>query len=124
MQPAQDGGGSPVATGGFNDNHSCRRDRGSPAAVRDRMQTATLLALAFIMFSLGTTLRTADFTAFWRDRRTFGVAVACHMLLLPLLGFSIAAATQLSPSLAVGLVLIAACPSGATSNYLTYLARG
>jgi len=88
------------------------------------MQTATLLALAFIMFSLGTTLRGADFAALLSDKKAFGVAVACHMILLPGLGFSIAAITHLPPALAVGLVLIASCPSGATSNYLTYLARG
>jgi len=88
------------------------------------MQTIVLLALAFIMFSLGTTLRQRDFASVLQDRRALLLAVSCHWVMLPALGFAIAGISQLPPELAVGLVLIASCPAGATSNYLSYLARG
>jgi BASS family bile acid:Na+ symporter len=46
------------------------------------------------------------------------------MLLLPLIAFSIVYLANLPPELEVGIVLIAVCPGGATSNLITYLLRG
>jgi BASS family bile acid:Na+ symporter len=43
---------------------------------------------------------------------------------MPALGFAVAALLQLPPALAIGLVIVAACPGGTSSNLVTFLARG
>ncbi|GAB2499318.1 bile acid:sodium symporter family protein [Algoriphagus taiwanensis] len=47
-----------------------------------------------------------------------------QLILLPVIAFFLAKAFQLSPELAVGLMILAACPGGATSNLITHLAKG
>lgn len=88
------------------------------------MQTAVLVALSFIMFSLGTTLRGSDFASALADRRALALGLCCQLVLLPALAFGVSVLAQLPPLLAVGVVLIACCPAGTTSSYLSYLAGG
>jgi BASS family bile acid:Na+ symporter len=52
------------------------------------------------------------------------VGSVAQLVMLPLLGFLLASVMPLQPELAVGLVLLTACPGGPTSNLITYLARG
>lgn len=82
------------------------------------------LALAFIMFYLGLTLRAADFAEVLRRPRAFAVGLAGQLVMLPALGFAVAAASGLDATMAVGLMVLAACPGGASSGLLTHLARG
>ncbi len=88
--------------------------------------TAVLLplALAFIMLYLGSTLQLADFRAVLRRPRALGVGLAGQMLLLPALGWGVATASGLDPVMAVGLMVLAACPGGVSSGLLTHLAEG
>lgn len=93
------------------------------------LATTVLLpaALAFIMFGMGMTLTTSDFTRIGRAPRAVAVGLAAQVLLLPLLGVGVAVAFHhlfgLAPVLALGLILLACCPGGPTSNLVTYLAR-
>lgn len=82
------------------------------------------LGLAFIMFGLGTGLTCADFERVFRYPRAFSVGVLCHFVLLPLVGYVVVTFFNITGAMAVGYMLIAACPTGATSNLLTYHARG
>jgi len=88
------------------------------------------LAIAIIMCGIGLTLRGEDFRQIAQRPRPVAVGLLGHYLLLPLLGFATAwlvarsTASQTSLEFAVGFVLVAACPSGSSSNALTYLARG
>jgi BASS family bile acid:Na+ symporter len=82
------------------------------------------LGLAFIMFGLGIGLTFADFERVFRYPRAFSVGILCHFVLLPLVGYGIVSFTGTTGAMAVGFMLIAACPTGATSNLLTYHARG
>jgi BASS family bile acid:Na+ symporter len=82
------------------------------------------LALAFIMFALGLGLRLTDFTHVFQRPRTLAAGLASQMLLLPLLGFVLASAFGLSSEMAVGLMLLAACPGGASAGLITRLAGG
>lgn len=81
-------------------------------------------AIAIIMCGIGLHLAPADFRRVADFPRSVLVGVAGHYLLLPALGFAAAWAFRLPPELAVGLVLVAACPSGNMANTLTFLARG
>jgi BASS family bile acid:Na+ symporter len=83
--------------------------------------TATLFVM---MAALGMTLRMDDFVRLGREPRAVLFGLTGQLLLLPLVAFGLAATLPLSETLAVGLVLIAACPGGVTSNLLSHAARG
>lgn len=82
------------------------------------------LALAFIMLYLGLTLQLADFRAVLRRPRALLLGLAGQMLLVPLLALLVAWSAGLDPTMAVGLMVLAACPGGVSSGLLTHLARG
>jgi BASS family bile acid:Na+ symporter len=80
--------------------------------------------LAFIMFSLGLGLTPFDFARIVRQPRALLVGMLCHFVLLPLICFGLVKAVGLTGAFAVGFMILAACPTGTTSNLLTYIARG
>ena len=82
------------------------------------------LALAFIMFSLGLGLTRADFFLVFNEPKAFAIGFFNQMIALPIIGFSVAILSGLDGELAVGLMILACCPGGVTSNILTKLAKG
>lgn len=90
----------------------------------DVVQTLLPLALAFIMFYLGLTLVIGDFRQVARRPKALALGLVAQVLLVPLAGFAVADWSGLSPVMAVGLMVLAACPSGVSSGLLTHLARG
>jgi BASS family bile acid:Na+ symporter len=88
--------------------------------------TAVLLplALGIIMLGLGLSLTIDDFKRVIVYPRAVVVALVCQMGILPAVCFFIARGFNLSPELAVGLMLLAASPGGATANLFSHLARG
>lgn len=82
------------------------------------------LILGFIMFSLGLGLTPADFRRILAQPRALLVGVVCHFVLLPLVCYGMLTTLGITGVFAVGFMILAACPTGSTSNLLTYLARG
>ena len=82
------------------------------------------LALGVIMFGLGLGLTGEDFRRVARYPRAVLVGLGLQTLLLPWVAFGLALGFGLSPELAVGLMLLAASPGGATANIYSHLARG
>lgn len=82
------------------------------------------ISLMVIMLGMGLSLQVADFARVVKYPKAVVVGVVGQMLLLPAVGFLIAAWWLNEPMLAVGLVLLAACPGGTTSNLITHQARG
>ena len=82
------------------------------------------LILAFIMFSLGLGLTVRDFQRILEQPRALLVGAFCHFVLLPLVCYLMITAMGVTGAFAVGFMILAACPTGSTSNLLTYLARG
>lgn len=80
-------------------------------------------SLVLIMYGVGLDLRVADFARIASRPRGIIAGTLAQMVFLPILGLAIALAFPLSPPLAIGLVIIAACPGGAVSNLISYLAR-
>ena len=76
------------------------------------------------MFALGLELTILDFKRVVKQPQAFIVGAIGQILLLPLVAFGLLSVWQLDPALAVGVMIIAACPGGVTSNLLTYLAQG
>jgi bile acid:Na+ symporter, BASS family len=81
-------------------------------------------ALVFIMFGMGMSLTPGDFKRVLTSPKAKLVGLFCQLLALPSLAFGIALALRLPGDLAVGLMLIAACPGGPTSNIISHLSRG
>ncbi len=82
------------------------------------------LSLAFIMFSVGLELTIQDFKRVVVQPKDFIVGAISQVVLLPLVAFTLLSFWSIEPALAVGVMIIAACPGGVTSNLMTYLARG
>lgn len=82
------------------------------------------LAIGIIMFGLGLSLTLDDFRRVARYPLAVGSGLFLQVLLLPLAALVIALALKLSPDHAVGLMLLAAAPGGATANIYSHLARG
>lgn len=80
--------------------------------------------LAVIMFAMGLALTLGDFRRVAIAPKAVIAGLAAQLLLLPGVGFLLATLWPLPPELAVGVIILAACPGGITSNLLTHLARG
>ena len=82
------------------------------------------LALAFIMFSLGLGLSGADFLRVIKQPKDFFVGAFSQIIILPIVALILLIVWPIEPALAVGVMIIAAAPGGATSNILTSFAKG
>ncbi|HOO53119.1 MAG TPA: bile acid:sodium symporter family protein [Methanothrix sp.] len=82
------------------------------------------LLLGIIMFGMGMTLRVDDFKEILAQPKEVAVGVVAQYTIMPLLAYGIAEAFRLPGELAVGVVLLGACPGGTASNVITYLAKG
>src|SRR5688572_8478726 len=82
------------------------------------------LVLCIIMFGLGLSLTLGDFTRVLTRPKAAVVALLCQLVLLPAVCFGLVRLFQLSPLLAVGMMVLAASPGGATANLYSHLFRG
>lgn len=90
-------------------------------------QVALPLILAFMMFSMGLDLVVDDFKRIGKYPKAFFAGILLQFLSLPVLAFLIAKFSVdmgADPAFAIGLVIIAACPGGVTSNMMTHIAKG
>lgn len=82
------------------------------------------LALGIIMLGMGMSLTIDDFKRIFILPKAVVTGLTLQLLLLPIAGWLIADLSGLPGELAVGLMLLAICPGGATSNLITHLAKG
>ncbi|WP_373745963.1 bile acid:sodium symporter family protein [Neisseria dentiae] len=82
------------------------------------------LLLGIVMFGMGLTLSPADFKILGRHPKAVLVGVAAQFVIMPLTAYALAVGFNLPPEIAVGVILVGACPGGTASNVMTYLARG
>jgi BASS family bile acid:Na+ symporter len=91
----------------------------------DLVSTVLLpIALGIIMLGLGLTLTIDDFKRVLVYPRAVLVGLFCQMIVLPLVCYSICVGLSLPPILAVGMMLLAASPGGATANLFSHLSNG
>ena len=91
----------------------------------DRISTLFLAAsLIVIMFGMGLSLTTADFRRVFIQPKAILVGLLNQMILLPIIGFILIFIFPLQPEIAIGVIILAACPGGPTSNLITHLAKG
>ena len=82
------------------------------------------LALFIIMLGMGLGLTLNDFKRVFVEPKAVITGLIAQLILLPIVGFALATVFPLSPELAVGVMLLAACPGGPTSNMIAYLVKG
>lgn len=80
--------------------------------------------LTVLMFDLGLTLEGKDFLLVLKRYKAFIAGLAGQIVILPLIAWGIASLLHLSPLMSIGLVLIACCPGGSSSNVFSKLANG
>lgn len=80
--------------------------------------------LIVLMFLLGTDLNKKSFTDVARNPRAVLIGMIGQLILLPLIAFALAYFLKLPPVYFMGIVLIACCPGGSSSNVFSMLAKG
>lgn len=82
------------------------------------------IILAVMMFGVSLDLRTEDFKRILREPKAPLIGMLAQFLLLPALTCLGCWALDVEPMLALGMMLVAACPGGSFSNIMTWMARG
>lgn len=80
--------------------------------------------LIVIMLGMGLSLTPNDFKRVIKQPKAVITGLANQMLVLPLIGFVIVHLLDVGTDVAVGIMLLAACPGGTTSNIISHLAKG
>ncbi len=80
--------------------------------------------LAVVMFSIAIDLTPDDFRKLRRSPRPLITGLISQFMILPVLTFCLVLITQPRPSIALGLILVAACPGGNISNFITHRSGG
>ena len=82
------------------------------------------ISLAIIMLGMGMTLIPDDFKRILKFPKAIFIGLTNQLILLPIVGFSLAILFDLDPIMAVGLMILATCPGGPTSNLITQVCKG
>lgn len=97
-------------------------------AVRINFNTETLwilnLILAFIMFGVALEITLDDFKQLIRNPKPVIVGILSQFIVLPFITFLLVMIIKPMPSMALGMFLVAACPGGNISNFISSLAKG
>lgn len=80
--------------------------------------------LIVLMFLLGTDLNKDSFTNVARNPHAVIIGMTGQLLILPVIAFVLACLLKLPPVYFMGIMLIACCPGGSSSNVFSMLAKG
>jgi BASS family bile acid:Na+ symporter len=79
------------------------------------------VALALVMFGIALEIKPDDFRQILRNPKAVLTGVCCQFLLLPALTFLLVWWWEPQPSFALGMILVASCPGGNVSNFMSHL---
>ncbi len=84
------------------------------------------IVLAFVMFGVALGIKPQSFVDIVRNPKSIVLGIICQMILLPALTFLLILTINnwISPMIALGMILVASCPGGNISNFITSLSRG
>ncbi|MGZ5056127.1 MAG: bile acid:sodium symporter family protein [Methylobacter sp.] len=81
------------------------------------------IGLGVIMLGMGLTLRVSDFADILRMPKIITIGVLAQFIIMPLSAYFWAKVLELEASLAIGLIVVGACPGATASNVITFLCR-
>jgi len=87
-------------------------------------QTVLGVVLALIMFGVALDLRLSDFAAVLKKPFAPVLGMLAQVLLLPAASWALTMLLKPHPSIALGMIIVGACPGGNLSNLITHLGRG
>ncbi|MBG0744657.1 MAG: bile acid:sodium symporter family protein [Cylindrospermopsis raciborskii KL1] len=82
------------------------------------------IALGTMMLGMGLSLLPEDFQRVGKYPKAVAIGLISQLLILPLIGLAIAKLLPMQPAIATGLMILALCPGGVSSNLVTFLAMG
>ncbi|URW78989.1 bile acid:sodium symporter family protein [Xiashengella succiniciproducens] len=82
------------------------------------------IVIAMIMFGVALDIRWSHFIDLLKNPKSLVAGVVAQFLLLPSLTFLLVLAIRPTPTVALGMILVASCPGGNVSNFMSYLAKG
>lgn len=84
------------------------------------------IVLAFVMFGVALGIKPRTFVDIAKKPQSVFIGILCQLVLLPALTFllTITFKNWLSPMIALGMILVASCPGGNISNFITSLSKG
>lgn len=82
------------------------------------------IALAIVMFGVALGINIQDFKQLIKQPKPILVGLLSQFVLLPLVTFLLVISIQPEPSIALGMFMVAACPGGNISNFITHLSKG
>ena len=83
-----------------------------------------IVSLFIIMMGMGLSLTTADFKRVLRFPKAVFVGFLNQIILLPLIAYGLTQFFDVANEIAIGVLILSACPGGPTSNLVTHLAKG
>ena len=83
------------------------------------------IVLAFVMFGVALGIKPAMFVEVFRKPKSVLLGMLCQLVLLPALtcGLAILLGSWISPMMGLGMILVASCPGGNISNFMSSLAK-
>ena len=91
------------------------------------MDTGTIIlaiSLVIIMFGMGLSLVKNDFIRLFQNPKAIIVGLINQIILLPIIAYTLISIFNVESDIAIGVMILAACPGGPTSNLITNLAKG
>lgn len=82
------------------------------------------IVIGLMMLGVALELKLEDFKRIAVSPKAPAIGLGAQFILLPAFTFLLTLVIRPAPSMALGMILIAACPGGNLSNIMTYLARG
>jgi BASS family bile acid:Na+ symporter len=82
------------------------------------------ITLAVIMFGVALNIRLTDFKQLLKNPKPVFIGVLSQFVLLPAVTFGLVYLLKPSASIALGMFMVAACPGGNISNFMTHFAKG
>ncbi len=79
--------------------------------------------LALVMFGVALEISRADFKRLWRKPKPLIIGLCSQFFVLPAVTFFLVVYLRPLPSIALGMFMVAACPGGTISNFISYLAK-
>ncbi len=81
-------------------------------------------SLTIIMFGMGLSLVKNDFIRLFKHPKAMIVGLANQIILLPIIAYILISIFDVETDIAIGIMILAACPGGPTSNLISHLAKG